>query len=114
VDSGPLLRGLSASATTVTIGVARTAGDLRLARTLAREAELLGAPFTWRGQRRYAAGQIPVGDAFLAWVLATPEGSSGAPTAALTAQWGWWLAAVWIVPALLAGWLVARRLRRSG
>jgi hypothetical protein len=74
VDSGPLVLGLSASASAVTIGSARAVGDRRLARTLAREAELLGLAFTWRGERRYAAGVLPVGDAFLAWALATPLG----------------------------------------
>jgi hypothetical protein len=93
----------------VTIGVARTAGDLRLARTLAREAELLGMPFTWRGERRYAAGLLPVGDAFLAWVLATPAGSADAPPAGPAGAWAWWLAAVWIVLAPLGGWLISRR-----
>jgi hypothetical protein len=117
VDSGPLVRGLSASATTVTIGVARVAGDLRLARTLAREAELLGLPFTWQGERRYAAGLLPVGDAFLAWVLATPAGSAagsavGSPGGP-AARWGWWLAAGWIVLAALGGWFVIHRRHRE-
>jgi hypothetical protein len=112
VDSGPLVRGLSASASTVTIGAARAAGDLRLARTLAREAELLGMPFTWQGERRYAAGLIPVGDAFLAWVLATPAAAGpDAPPAGPAARWGWWLLAVWAAAATLAA--VAARPERS-
>ena len=98
VDSGPLVRGVSASASAVTIGSARAAGDDDLARTLAREAEVLGLAFTWRGERRFAFGRLPVGAAFLAWALATrpaPEGPH-APLPRIPAIWGWWLAAAWL------------------
>lgn len=96
VDSGPLLRGMSASASAVTIGAAVTAGDDRLARTLAREAELFGMAVSWRGHRRYLAGALPVGDAFMAWVLATPrEPLAGPPSPGPAARYGWWLAGLW-------------------
>lgn len=111
VDSGPLLLGLSASASTVTIGAARAAGDRRLARTLAREAEMFGLPLTWRGERRFAAGLLPVGDAFLAWALATPVVSHppGTTVTVPAARWGWWLVPAWTVVVLTAVWLTARR-----
>ena len=67
VDSGPLLLGVSASASTITLAAARANGDPALAEDLSREAELLGLPTAWGGQRRYALGILPVGDAFLAW-----------------------------------------------
>jgi hypothetical protein len=97
VDSGPLVRGLSASASAVTIAGARTAGDVGLGRTLAREAELVGQPVTWRGERRYLGGVLPVADAFLAWALSTPAAPEplDPPLTAIPAAWGWWLAAAW-------------------
>ncbi len=72
VDSGPLLLGVSASASTVGLAAARAAGDRDLARDLDREADLLGLPWQWSGQRRYAGGVLPVGDAFLAWSRSRP------------------------------------------
>ena len=72
VDSGPLLLGVSASASTVTLAAAREAGDAALAEDLSRQAELLGLPTTWRGERRYVLGALPVGDAFLAWARTRP------------------------------------------
>lgn len=67
VDSGPLVLGVSASASVVTLAAARAMGDEPLAESLDREAELLGLPFSAFGQRRYALGLLPVGDAFVAW-----------------------------------------------
>ena len=74
VDSGPLLLGVSASASTVTLAAARAVGDVALAEDLSRQAELLGLPTSWGGQRRYALGAVPVGDAFLAWARTRPAG----------------------------------------
>lgn len=75
VDSGPLLLGVSASASAVTLAAARTVGDVELAEDLDREAELLGLPVRWGDQRRYALGLLPVGDAFLAWARTRPPGT---------------------------------------
>jgi hypothetical protein len=52
VDSGPLVAGLSASASTVTLGAARVHGDHRLAGALTNAIEFLGVPLGWRGQKR--------------------------------------------------------------
>lgn len=49
-----------------------------LAADLEREAELLGLPLTWRGERRYAGDVLPVGDTFLAWARSVPASSSQA------------------------------------
>lgn len=67
VDSGPLILGVSLSASAVGLGAAHRHGQDELAERLSRQADLVGLPFTWRGERRYAAGTLPVGDAFLAW-----------------------------------------------
>jgi hypothetical protein len=114
VDSGPLLLRVSASASTVTLAAARAVGDAALAEDLSRQAELLGLPMGWGGQRRYALGALPVGDAFLAWArtypaaepLPTdPDGEPGRP---------WWpaFASPFLLP-LVALMAVSRRGRRA-
>jgi len=67
VDSGPLPLGVSLSATVVTIGAARVAGDDSLAGALASYGELAGVPIDTPWSKRYALGQLPIGDAFLVW-----------------------------------------------
>ena len=111
VDSGPLVLGVSASASAVTLAAARRVGDVRLASSLDREAELVGLGVTWHGERRYALGQLPVGDAFLAWARSTP---AGPPIAADTPQTVWpaWIALP-LLPALLAGAGLLALRRRS-
>ncbi|HRW19944.1 MAG TPA: hypothetical protein P5181_13980 [Dermatophilaceae bacterium] len=112
VDSGPLVLGVSASSSAVTLAAARRNGDIALADTLDREAELLGVGISWAGTRRYAAGQLPVGDAFLAWARSAPV---GAPIAH-TSPGAWWplfgLLAVWPAIAVGAGWHRLRHGRR--
>jgi len=109
VDSGPLVFGVSISATVVTRGAALVHGDETLALALFQTMEVFGLPITWDGARRYGFGALPVGDAFVAW-------SNGAlpaqPDAPLT-PWAWW----WRLPAYglsaLALGLVAWLWRRS-
>ena len=67
VDSGPLVLGVSASASAVALGAARANGDANLATDLDREAELLGMPFDPGDGRRFAGGILPIGDAWVAW-----------------------------------------------
>lgn len=97
VDSGPLLFGISASASAVSLAAARTVGDLELADDLDREAELFGLPVRWGDERRYALGLLPVGDAFLAWARTRPLGTP------VAREWPgprpWWPA--FMVPLLL-------------
>lgn len=102
VDSGPLVFGLSASATVVAIGAARAQGDLRLARDLDRGAELVGGGVTVLGQRRYAAGALPVGDAFLLWARTSPAGRAQPPVGAPRPVFAVPLALL-ALPGLLAG-----------
>ncbi|MBA3529567.1 MAG: hypothetical protein H0T91_09720, partial [Propionibacteriaceae bacterium] len=79
VDSGPLIAGVSASASVVTLAAARRVGDRALASALDREAELLGAPISLGAQKYYAFGLVPVGDAFLAWARGVAPVSMPAP-----------------------------------
>ncbi len=108
VDSGPLLLGVSASSSAVTLAAARRHGESGLVATLDRAAELLGIGLSWGGTRRYAGGVLPVGDAFLAWARSTPLGGGpevGAPGV-------WWPLFVVLVAApgtVVSGWWHRRR-----
>lgn len=110
VDSGPLVLGVSLSATVVTLGAARAHGDLALAEGLSREGELLGLPVQLAGQRRYAGGVLPVGDAFLAWArtvpAAEPEVDSGAPA---PSWWAWALLPLGLAAVIQVAPRVSRR-----
>jgi hypothetical protein len=117
VDSGPLILGVSASATVVTIGAARVHGDQQLAGPLTGFGEALGAPIRLRGQKWYAFGVLPIGDAFLAWSAAAPRAEPGEyGTYDGVAGWWWrlpWHAVGLLVIALL--WFpIISRLRRAG
>lgn len=116
VYSGLLIFGLSACASVVTLAAARQFGDTDVVDALDREAELLGPPSSWGGERRYALGVLPIGDAFLAWARSRPE----ATTPAISNRRG--VLPLWpvfvgiaVLPALAAGLLLAlRRLRQAG
>ena len=113
VDSGPLLFGVSASASAVTLAAARRNGAVELAADLDHQAEYLGIPLEWAGRRRFAFGLLPVGDAFVAWARGVPVGDAGPGIETPRPLW-WAHAAVLLLPGLLAGtWLAASR-RRSG
>ncbi len=113
VDSGPLLFGVSASASAVTLAAARRNGAVELAADLDHQAEYLGIPLEWAGRRRFAFGLLPVGDAFVAWARGVPVGDAGPGIKTPRPLW-WAHAAVLLLPGLLAGtWLAASR-RRSG
>lgn len=62
IDSGPLIFGRSLSATVLMIGVAQVYGDQALADAIAQTGEVVGLPWTWNHQKRYAGGLLPVGD----------------------------------------------------
>ncbi|MFI7435629.1 hypothetical protein [Micromonospora haikouensis] len=107
VDSGPLLLGVSLSATVVTLGAAQSQGDAALAGALGNYGDLVGLPVDTPTTRRYAFGVLPVGDAFLAWSkTARPWVADQPDPPPATVRW-WWrlplLAALLLVGAL--GWL---------
>lgn len=112
-DSGPLILGMSLSATVVTIGAARVHHD-PLADRLAREGELVGLPLTGLKTKRYLFGAVPIGDAFLAWsTSARPLVATEQPE--LGGNSGWWrlpwLVLLWLPALVLWG---ALRLRHRG
>lgn len=117
VDSGPLVLGVSASASAVTLGAARRVGDAGLAASLDRECELLGLGLSIAGQRRYLFGALPVGEAFIAWGRSVTPTAGVPPTDARTPPPRWpMLALPGILVTLLGGWLLDVTLpdRRSG
>lgn len=70
VDSGPLILGVSASASVVMAGAAAFYGDEPTADALFGTMELAGLPFDVGAGKRYGFGLLPVGDAFVAWASA--------------------------------------------
>ncbi len=96
VDSGPLIAGVSLSASAVALGAARRNGDAELAIGLHREAELLGLPLPWRGDgdgdgcgRAFLFGRLPIGDAFVVAARTQPLAQPGA-TAKPSHPGIWW------------------------
>ncbi|WP_433334419.1 hypothetical protein [Spirillospora sp. CA-294931] len=95
VDSGPLVLGVSLSATVVTLGAAQTHGDSSLAAALGNYGELAGLPVGTPWSKRYAFGRLPIGDAFLAWSK-TARPWVGRPPSPPPASVSWW----WRLPLL--------------
>lgn len=118
IDSGPLLLGVSLSASVVTIGAAQVHGDGPLASALANYAELAGLPVDTPWTKRYALGRLPIGDAFLAWSkTARPWTAPTPPAPARTVPWWWQLPLLTLLTGLgVLPWLPALgpRIRRVG
>jgi hypothetical protein len=114
VDSGPLILGISLSATVVTMGAARVEHD-PLADRLAREGDLLALPMTGLKTKRYALGLVPIGDAFVAWsASARPIAVGEQPQYPGSSGW-WrvpWLLLIWLPALMLWGFVGFRRSRR--
>jgi hypothetical protein len=114
VDSGPLLLGVSFSASAVTLGAALAQGDTALADPLLHAGEFFGLPISWGGSKRYIFGVLPIGDTFLAWSKTARRWIAPSMALALPPVVRWW----WRLPAhalslLFAAliWLPARRRR---
>jgi hypothetical protein len=118
VDSGPLLAGMSLSSSVVTVGAAKLEGDTELANTMLNVGEALGMPIELSGNKRYALGVLPTGDAFLAWAKSSiPWTFSPAPTTFAPVAASGWRLPIHVVSGVVVGglwWLFLRRRRRSG
>lgn len=105
VDSGPLVMGVSAPASVVGIAAARMVGRPAAAADLRASPEVLGMPLQWGKRRSYAFGQLPVGEAFLAWAsVVRPWNQPPSPVSSATspfAGWRWVWALLWSPLALL-------------
>ncbi|MEJ3745923.1 hypothetical protein WEI85_21850 [Actinomycetes bacterium KLBMP 9797] len=115
VDSGPLLLGISLSATVVTLGAAQVNGDRPLAAALASYGELAGVPVDTPWTKRYAFGLLPIGDAFLAWSKTARPWVAAPPSAPAASITPWWRAPLLASLVLLAAapWLPFVLRRRS-
>ena len=114
VDSGPLLLGVSLSATVVGLGAARAEGDNRLAGALANYGDLAGLPVDTPWTRRYAFGVLPIGDAFLAWSKTARPFVAASPAPPPPDVSRWWRLPL-LTMFLLVGalpWLAAAAWRR--
>jgi hypothetical protein len=67
IDSGPVILGIGASATIVSLGTARTFGDFNFAKPLEQTFETFGLPRRYDSKKKYLFGNLPIGDAFLVW-----------------------------------------------
>ncbi|MFD3743928.1 hypothetical protein [Nocardia sp. NPDC058633] len=117
VDSGPLIAGISLSATVVAVGAARVNGDRALATAIGSEGELLGLPIDLPWSKRYAFGQLPIGDAFVVW-SSTARLLTETPTVSeRQVPWWWrlpWLGTLCLVAVAPWGRVLVRGLRGSG
>ena len=93
VDSGPVLLGFSGPAVVVGAGAAAAHGDTALAAALRGTIEVVGLPVQLGRSRRYGAGLVPIGDAFIAWAW-----SSAPPSGAPAAPWTRLVPTSWAVP----------------
>ncbi|GAB5536229.1 MAG: hypothetical protein Rubg2KO_24780 [Rubricoccaceae bacterium] len=116
IDSGPIVLGAGAPASVVGIAAARSVGDLETAQALRASAERLGLAFTWNDQRRYLFGEMPVGDAFLAWASSVSPARGEIETGAYSGWRGRWglASALGLLVGLGGGvWLWRRRAPRG-
>jgi hypothetical protein len=67
VDSGPLIGGLSPVASGVILGTAHANGDEEIFERTLQLSEVLGVPIKLGDEKRFAFGQLVVGDEFLVW-----------------------------------------------
>lgn len=110
-DSGPLLFGVSASASAVTLAAARRNGAAELAADLDHQAEYLGLPLEWAGERRFAFGVMPVGDAFVAWARSVPDAPASGSAAPRPLWWAY--ALVLLLPAIAVAVVAVPHRRRT-
>lgn len=96
VDSGPLIFGVSLSASAVGLAAARANGDRDLAGRLTRQLELFGVPAGVR-TTRYLFGVLPVADAFIVWARTVPAGEVALDSGSGRSAWF----AAWAMPSAL-------------
>jgi hypothetical protein len=107
VDSGPLIAGASMSATAVGLGTARVMGDGEVAGAMGHAGEALGFPLWIGGNKWYAFGLLPIGDAFVAWSRSAVPWLEGVAADAYDPLVPWW----WRLPLHAISLLLALVLR---
>ncbi|MEM8862507.1 MAG: hypothetical protein AAGD96_29695, partial [Chloroflexota bacterium] len=101
IDSGPLITGISLSATVVMLGTARVYGDEALATAIFQEGESGGWPLQVGDKRFYAFGVLPIGEAFLLWAQ-TARPWMADEFQSIDTGWPWW----WRLPTHLLSLLI--------
>lgn len=101
VDSGPLIFGVSLSASVVTAAAAQANGDRALADALLDVGEALGMPVHVGGVKRYALGVLPIGDAFLAWAKSVPPAGDPPPASQTATIAEGWRLSIHLISALV-------------
>lgn len=96
IDSGPLIFGVSLSASAVGLAAARANGDHDLSGRLTRQVELIGLPVGWR-TTRYLFGVLPVADAFIVWARTVPVTETALDQGSGRSAWF----VVWALPSVL-------------
>lgn len=86
VDSGPLILGISLSASAVAIGTAEANGDRHLSTALRHAADVVGLP-VGMSDKRYLLGALPIADVFLLWAKTTPGTGAHVPQGAPGRGW---------------------------
>lgn len=111
-DSGPVIWGIGSSATIVTLATARRFGDTTFARALESSIRFFGFPLRIDGRTRFAFGQMPVADAWIAWArTSAPIPSVQTPRWTVSPWWTIWIHVGSILVLLLAWtpWVVPKR-----
>jgi len=67
IDSGPVILGVGGSASIVGQRLAGIAEDWNTYAGLRNSVELFGAAYTFKENKKYVFGQLPMADAFIAW-----------------------------------------------
>lgn len=97
VDSGLLIGGLSPVASGVMLGTAHANGDEEIFERTLQLSEVLGVPIELGDEKRFAFGQLVVGDGFLVWGKTitpwTTTISNYEPSEypRLTSKWEYWI-----------------------
>lgn len=115
-DSGPVIWGIGSSSTIVTLATARRFGDTTFARALEGSIRFFGFPLRIGGRTRFAFGQMPVADAWIAWARSSTPNPS-VRVSRSTISDGWTLpihgVSILVLLATWAPWVASRRqLRR--
>jgi hypothetical protein len=113
MDTGPIVLGFSGPAVVVGAAAARANGDQAVADALLGWTEVIGMPVQLGGERWYAGGKLPIGDAFIAWARTAPAG----PQRGWEPLSPWWYLPFHALFAALGGllvWWSVQIVRRRG
>ncbi len=101
VDTGPLIFGISPSATTVSIAAARANSDFELSERNVILSESIGVPWTSGDEKSFGFGKIVVADAFLVWGKTLIPWSGIKATEFPTTTSVWWRWRIHVVTTLM-------------